>query len=152
MTKYLLFFMIFNLYAQEQCKDDLNKPNNCLLESSKLEVSEIGKNILGKQLTICSQDPLTGFFRNGTCASDINDRGNHSVCAKVNDKFLKYSLAQGNDLVSPDRRYGFPGLKNGDYWCLCAARWLEAYKAGIQLEINKSATHWRALKVIKKYL
>lgn len=149
MIKFFLFLMIFNLHAQEQCE---NGKENCVLESSNLEVSEFGKNILGKKLTVCNKDPLTGFFRNGTCASNDNDFGNHSVCARVSDKFLKYSLSQGNDLISPDLRYGFPGLKNGDYWCLCAARWLEAYKAGIKLEIKKSATHIRAYEVINKKL
>ena len=108
-------------------------------------------NIINTKLKICSLDPITGWTRNGTCFSDSSDRGNHSVCAQVTTEFLEYTKARGNDLSTPNPRYGFKGLKDGDRWCLCAARVKEAKEAGINLKIDKEATHPRALEVFPNF-
>lgn len=104
------------------------------------------KNIYNTDLTKCSDTPKTGYFRDGFCNTGSQDAGTHVVCARVNDKFLSYSKSRGNDLVTP--RGNFPGLKDGDYWCLCALRWLEAFEANddeIIPKINLSATHVKML-------
>jgi uncharacterized protein (DUF2237 family) len=99
------------------------------------------KNVRGTDLQPCSQDPLTGFYRNGYCQTGPEDRGEHVVCAQVTQEFLEYSQEQGNDLMSARPEFGFNGLKPGDKWCLCAARWLEALEAGIAPPIDLEATH-----------
>ena len=89
------------------------------------------KNVLGEILESCSTDPITGWYRDGCCNTDENDRGLHTVCVKVNDEFLKWCKEAGNDLITPHPEFGFPGLKDGDKWCVCAswyARALEAAK------------------------
>ena len=124
---------------------------NCLLEKSQVSASSKPLNIQGEPLTICSQKPLTGFYRNGTCQSDERDKGNHSVCAIMTQEFLEYTKTQGNDLSTPNPRYGFPGLKPGDKWCLCAARFLEAKQAGIKLKVKIDATSIRAVEVTSNF-
>jgi uncharacterized protein len=104
------------------------------------------KNVLGSKLEICCTDPMTGFYRNGKCETGIDDRGIHVVCAKVTDEFLAFTKAQGNDLSTPN--FGFPGLKAGDRWCLCAARWQEALEAGAAPPVDLAATHAAALNVV----
>ena len=79
------------------------------------------KNVLGEDLESCSTEPITGWFRDGCCNTDENDRGLHTVCVKVNDEFLKWCKEAGNDLVTPHPEFGFPGLKDGDKWCVCAS-------------------------------
>lgn len=106
------------------------------------------KNIFGEPLKICGQDPVTGFYRNGYCETGADDLGVHVVCAVVTDAFLEYSRAQGNDLIRPNPSFGFPGLKQGDAWCLCAGRWYEAHKAGKAPMIDPHATHERALDIV----
>ncbi len=86
-----------------------------------------GKNVLGTDLLSCSTDPMTGFYRDGCCNTGGEDRGLHVVCVQVTEKFLSFSREVGNDLSTPIPAYQFPGLKPGDRWCLCAARWKEAY-------------------------
>jgi uncharacterized protein (DUF2237 family) len=108
----------------------------------------MASNVLGTPLITCSQDPLTGYFRNGLCDTCGDDRGMHTVCARMTDAFLEFSLRQGNDLITPLPAYNFPGLKEGDFWCLCLQRWLEAYRAGIAPEIKLEATHASALEYI----
>ncbi len=107
-----------------------------------------GTNVLGGELMACSYSPLTGFFRDGCCNSDEQDQGNHSVCVRVSAEFLKFSMRQGNDLSTPRPEYRFKGLVPGDRWCLCAARWLEAYEAGCAPPVVLEATHERALRVV----
>jgi uncharacterized protein len=107
-----------------------------------------GTNVLGSVLQACSYDPVTGFFRDGCCNSDEQDRGNHSVCVRVSAEFLDFSIRQGNDLSTPRPEYRFKGLKAGDRWCLCAARWLEAYEAGCAPPVVLESTHERALRVV----
>lgn len=106
------------------------------------------RNVLGEPLTPCCHDPVTGFYRDGFCRVGPEDRGNHAVCAMVTEEFLAFSRAQGNDLVTPRPEFGFQGLRPGDRWCLCAARWKEAAEVGLAPPIVLSATHEKALDVI----
>jgi len=105
-------------------------------------------NVLGTALDICSCEPMTGWFRDGNCRTDAADHGRHSVCCVVNEAFLSYSKAQGNDLSTPAPGYGFPGLKPGDHWCVCAPRWLEAYQDGMAPPVRLEATESSALEII----
>ena len=106
------------------------------------------KNIFGTELETCSKDPLTGYFRNGCCETGPDDLGTHTVCAIVTEEFLTYTKNQGNDLSSPNPLYGFPGLKPGDQWCLCASRWVEAHEAGCAPLIQPAATHEKTLEFV----
>ena len=106
-------------------------------------------NVLGTELELCGLDPLTGFLRDGACSSGPEDIGSHTVCAEVNEIFLEYSRSVGNDLSTPLPEHGFPGLKPGDKWCVCASRWLQAYKAGCAPPVYIRATNERALQVIE---
>jgi uncharacterized protein (DUF2237 family) len=103
-------------------------------------------NVLGEKLEICGTDPETGFYRDGCCNTGPDDLGAHVVCAVVTDDFLEYSSAQGNDLSTPRPEFGFPGLKEGDSWCLCASRWQEAFEADSAPRVKLRATHRSALK------
>jgi uncharacterized protein (DUF2237 family) len=105
-------------------------------------------NVLGTRLESCSCDPLTGWFRDGSCRTNQADFGRHSVCAVMNESFLSYSKAQGNDLSSPNAANSFPGLKPGDRWCLCAARWLEAYWDGMAPPVLLEACEISTLEII----
>lgn len=106
----------------------------------------MAKNVLGTDLATCSLAPLTGFYRNGCCDTGADDAGVHVVCAEVTEEFLAFSVAQGNDLVTPRPEFGFDGLVPGDRWCVCAARWQEAYEAGVAPPVVLAATHARALE------
>ncbi|MGD8258643.1 MAG: DUF2237 domain-containing protein [Desulfobacterales bacterium] len=106
------------------------------------------KNVIGTRLESCSLSPLTGFNRNGTCQSVRNDIGVHGVCSQVTDKFLKFTKDRGNDLSTPNALHGFPGLKSGDRWCLCASRWKEAFDNGVAPPVVLSATSEAVLKYI----
>ena len=108
----------------------------------------VARNVLGSELIPCSHDPLTGYFRDGCCNTDASDRGSHVVCAVVTDEFLEYSKSRGNDLSTPRPEYRFPGLKDGDRWCLCALRWREALSEGIAPEIVLECTHEKALDFV----
>jgi len=104
------------------------------------------KNVLGSPLENCSTRPMTGFFRNGCCDTGPMDAGSHTVCVVMTDEFLAFSKARGNDLSTPLPEYGFPGLKAGDRWCLCAPRWQEAFAAGQAPRVALRATHEGALE------
>jgi uncharacterized protein (DUF2237 family) len=104
------------------------------------------KNVLGEPLASCSTRPMTGFFRNGCCDTSDDDRGSHTVCAVMTDAFLAFSASRGNDLSTPMPQFGFPGLKAGDRWCLCAPRWAEALAAGQAPHVILAATHEGALE------
>lgn len=106
------------------------------------------RNVLGTPLQSCSRDPLTGFFRDGCCRTGPEDAGRHVVCAVVTDAFLSYSASMGNDLITARPAWGFPGLKAGDRWCLCASRWAEALAAGCAPPVVLEATHRRALDAV----
>lgn len=111
--------------------------------------SELTKNVLGGLLQACSFDTQTGFFRDGYCHTCMEDVGLHTVCAEVTESFLQFSQQQGNDLSTPRPEWGFPGLKAGDRWCLCALRWLEAYHAGVAPRVALESTHENTLQVVK---
>jgi uncharacterized protein (DUF2237 family) len=106
------------------------------------------RNVLGGVLGVCSKDPLTGFTRTGCCTTGPEDLGSHTVCAVMTPEFLAFSKSRGNVLSTPRPEWAFPGLKPGDRWCLCAARWLEAYEAGVAPRVNLQATHERALDIV----
>ncbi|MBN2163624.1 MAG: DUF2237 domain-containing protein [Pontiellaceae bacterium] len=108
----------------------------------------MAKNVLGTDLVSCSTDPMTGFFRNGKCDTRADDQGMHTVCALMTDDFLIFSKIMGNDLSTPIPEYGFPGLKSGDFWCLCLSRWIQAYEAGMAPKIKLEATHASVLEFI----
>lgn len=105
------------------------------------------RNVLGGPLKACSHDPLTGWLRDGCCNSDARDSGLHTVCALMTEEFLAFSRSRGNDLSTPRPEFGFPGLKPGDRWCLCAARWQEALEAGRAPRVVLAATHVNTLAV-----
>lgn len=106
------------------------------------------RNVLGGPLKSCGANPLTGFFRDGCCNTGGEDLGSHTVCAEMTEAFLAFSQQAGNDLSTPRPEHGFPGLHPGDRWCLCAARWLEAYEAGFAPPVNLAATHRAALEIV----
>ena len=107
-----------------------------------------GVNIFGEPLKTCSNDPVTGFFRDGCCNTGDQDFGMHTVCAVMTEEFLAFSKERGNDLSTPRPQWNFPGLKEGDRWCLCAGRWFEAWKAGRAPLVDLEATHEETLKVV----
>lgn len=139
-------FLVYSFFSFCQTTE------NCLIKNNKnpkikpMETTQ--KNVLGSNLQVASIDPLTGFFRTGFCATDSNDRGVHVVAAVVTDEFLNYSLSQGNDLISAYPANGFPGLKAGNVWCLCALRWKEALKAGVAPPVILEATNIKALQYV----
>ena len=106
------------------------------------------RNVLGGPLSECGSKPLTGFYRDGCCNTGRDDLGVHSVCSLMTAEFLEFSLARGNDLSTPMPDFGFPGLKAGDRWCLCAARWREALQAGCAPRVVLTATHERTLDYV----
>jgi uncharacterized protein (DUF2237 family) len=105
-------------------------------------------NVLGTPLVACSFDPITGYFRDGCCNTNVQDPGTHVVCAQVTAEFLDFSLSRGNDLMTPRPESRFAGLKPGDKWCLCALRWREALEAGVAPPVQLEATHAKALEII----
>jgi uncharacterized protein (DUF2237 family) len=109
----------------------------------------MGKNVFGTKLITCSESPQTGFYRDGCCNTGPQDKGVHTVCAIMTDEFLEFSKSRGNDLTTPMPQWNFPGLKAGDGWCLCAARWLEAYKAGKAPKVKLEATHEKTLDIVE---
>jgi uncharacterized protein (DUF2237 family) len=106
------------------------------------------RNVLGGPLATCCTSPMTGFFRTGSCETGPQDLGTHVVCAQVTAEFLEFSRSRGNDLVTPVPAFGFPGLKPGDKWCLCASRWREAFEAGVAPPVVLAATHENALHFV----
>jgi uncharacterized protein (DUF2237 family) len=106
------------------------------------------RNVFGEPLASCSTEPLTGFYRSGCCDTGPEDRGLHVVCARLTAEFLDFSGRRGNDLTTPVPAFRFPGLKPGDRWCLCAARWQEAFLAGVAPPVVLAATHERALEIV----
>jgi len=106
-------------------------------------------NVLGEPLKPCSEQPLTGFFRDGCCNTSDEDLGRHVVCVRVTREFLEFSRSRGNDLITPMPEYGFPGLQPGDQWCLCAARWQEAFEAGLAPRVVLQSTHAAALQICR---
>ena len=111
-------------------------------------MDKIQKNVLGEDLENCSNNPLTGWFRDGCCNTDDKDHGIHTVCAKVNNEFLQWCKEAGNDLITPHPEFGFPGLKDGDSWCVCAGWYAKAVEAGKGCPIFLKKTHEKTLKLI----
>lgn len=105
-------------------------------------------NVLGGPLEPCGTDPVTGYFRDGSCRSGAEDVGRHTVCAVMTEEFLAHQQAVGNDLSTPLPEYRFPGLRPGDRWCVVAARWLQAYEDGFAAPVVLASTHQRALEVV----
>ena len=106
----------------------------------------MSRNVQQSKLAMCSTNPMTGWYRNGFCETDANDRGSHVVCAQVTDDFLRFTKSRGNDLTTP--RENFLGLKEGDRWCLCALRWKEAYDAGVAPPVVFESTNRSALRYV----
>jgi len=106
------------------------------------------QNVLGQALLPCSLDPLTGYYRTGCCENHGDDVGMHVVCCRVTEEFLRFSAEQGNDLSTPTPQYGFPGLRPGDQWCVCAARWADALAAGMACPVVLESTHVSALEFV----
>ncbi len=113
------------------------------------EPQRTGRNVLGGPLAMCSAKPITGFFRDGCCNTGPQDVGSHTVCAVMTAEFLAFSAKAGNDLSTPMPEYGFPGLRPGDRWCLCAPRWQEAFNAGQAPRVVLQASHEGALEYTK---
>jgi uncharacterized protein len=105
-------------------------------------------NVFDEPLIACSLDPITGFFRDGCCNTNEQDIGSHTVCIQITKEFLEYSRFKGNDLSTPVPDFGFPGLKVGDNWCLCAARWLEAHENNMAPRVYLQRTHKKALEIV----
>ena len=105
-------------------------------------------SVLGEPLEMCGDQPMTGFFRDSYCNTCDEDLGSHTVCVEITQLFLDFSKAKGNDLSSPAPQFGFQGLQEGDAWCLCAARWFEAYESGAAPLVYMQRTHIRALDIV----
>ena len=106
------------------------------------------KNVFGEKLHICCTSPMTGYFRDGSCRTISEDTGTHTVCAVMTDEFLRFSASRGNDLITPHPEFGFPGLKDGDSWCVCAGWYAKAVEAGKGCPIFLKKTHEKTLKLI----
>lgn len=105
-------------------------------------------NILGTPLKACCYAPKTGFYRDGMCRTDQHDHGRHIICAEITNDFLEFTLTRGNDLITPRPEFDFPGLKEGDRWCLCALRWMEAHEAGVAPPVLLASCHEKALEYV----
>ena len=110
--------------------------------------AEQALNVFGQPLAPCGRDPLTGFYRDGCCNTGYDDTGIHTVCIRATGKFLAFSKKRGNDLTTPNPEAGFPGLRPGDQWCLCAGRWKEALDAGVAPPVVLAATHEETLAML----
>lgn len=105
-------------------------------------------NVFGEELLLCGENPITGFYRDGKCNTCEDDLGSHTVCIEATQDFLEYSRFRGNDLSTPMPEFNFKGLKPGDTWCLCAARWLEAQESGMAPRVHLMRTHIKALEIV----
>ena len=112
-------------------------------------MTDLAKNVLGGILQSCSTDPMTGFFRNGCCQVTDEDVGSHGVCIVASGEFLAFSRSRGNDLSTPRPEFGFPGLVPGNRWCLCSARWQEAFEAGAAPQVVLESTSIAALEFVR---
>jgi uncharacterized protein (DUF2237 family) len=106
------------------------------------------KNVFGEEIESCCESPITGFFRDGFCHTDERDEGIHTVCVSMTNDFLEFSKARGNDLSTPRPEFNFPGVKEGDSWCLCAERWAEAYEADMAPTLYIKKTNIRTLDIV----
>jgi len=108
----------------------------------------VERNVIGEDLEPCSIDPLTGWFRDGSCATSPDDRGSHTICAVMTHEFLEHQRRIGNDLTTPARQFGFPGLVPGDRWCVTARNWLRAHRDGAAAPVVLASTHERAADIV----
>jgi uncharacterized protein (DUF2237 family) len=106
------------------------------------------KNVFGEEIETCCESPITGFFRDGFCHTDDTDEGVHTVCVSMTKDFLEFSKSKGNDLSTPRPEFNFPGLKEGDSWCLCAERWVEAYEVSVAPKLYIKRTNLRTLDIV----
>ena len=106
------------------------------------------KNVFGEEIETCCESPITGFFRDGFCHTDDTDEGVHTVCVSMTKDFLEFSKSKGNDLSTPRPEFNFPGLKEGDSWCLCAERWVEAYEVSMAPKLYIKKTNLRTLDIV----
>jgi len=113
-----------------------------------MDKEDFQKNVLGEKLEPCSMSPIAGWFRDGCCNTDEVDYGVHTVCAKVTTKFLEWAKNAGNDLITPHEEFGFPGLKDGDSWCVCAATYAQSIDAGIACKVFLKKTNYKTLEII----
>ena len=113
-----------------------------------METENIQKNVLGEKLESCSMNPVTGWYRDGCCNTDEVDHGVHTVCARVDTKFLEWAKTVGNDLITPHPELGFPGLKNGDCWCVCAGTFAQSIEQGTACKIFLKRTNYKTLAII----
>ena len=143
--------IVNNKKSKKNLKNKLSKKNlkNINIENFS-NSNQTQKNINNQSLQVCSLNPLTGYGRDGYCKLLDGDHGTHTVCAKVTNEFLNYSKSKGNDLITPSKMYNFPGLKNGDKWCLCALRWKEAFEAGVAPPVDLKASHKKSLDYISR--
>lgn len=124
--------------------------NSCRLHDPGQGGGMDARNVLGQPLEACSTRPMTGFYRDGCCHTGPEDRGRHTVCAVMTGDFLAFSRQAGNDLSTPRPEYQFPGLRPGDRWCLCAARWKEAWEAGVAPQVVLASTHEATLRLVPR--
>ena len=106
------------------------------------------KNVFGEEIETCCESPITGFFRDGFCHTDDTDEGVHTICVSMTEDFLEFSKSKGNDLSTPRPEFNFPGLKEGDGWCLCAERWVEAYEVSMAPKLYIKKTNLRTLDIV----
>ena len=123
-------------------------PRLCTKPKTRNQLILMAENVLGGELQTCSSDPMTGFYRDGCCNTGPRDRGTHTVCAVMTDEFLSFTKSRGNDLSTPRPEYDFPGLNEGDRWCLCASRWKEAADENVAPPVVLEATHEKTLSVV----
>ena len=109
---------------------------------------EYQKNVLGEKLEECSVNPLTGWFRDGCCNTNETDQGDHTICVRVTTKFLEWAKTAGNDLITPHPEFDFPGLKDGDNWCICAGTYAQSIDAGTACKIYLKKTNQKTLEII----
>ncbi|KAI8614916.1 hypothetical protein BC830DRAFT_1242440 [Chytriomyces sp. MP71] len=105
-------------------------------------------NVFGAPMAVCCTSPMTGYFRTGSCETDKNDRGLHTICVRITSAFLNHQKTRGNDLITPRPEFDFPGLKEGDRWCVCALRWKESFDAGVITKVLMQSTHLKTLEVV----
>jgi len=157
--KYLIFnFFFLSLtysFSQKKLLKNVSGETTCEplkeINANKImgnKIDKRGKNVLGTDLQIAGEDPITGYYRDGYCSTGAEDEGVHIIAAVLTDEFLRFSKDKGNDLITPRPEYGFVGLKENDRWCLCASRWKEAFEAGVAPPIILQATHEKALEFV----
>jgi uncharacterized protein (DUF2237 family) len=147
----LIFFMFLFIIMpprKTRKKEKKKKRKSKKKKRKSKKNSNLQKNIYNESLKPCSMNPLTGYHRSGYCFTDDMDQGTHTVCAQVNDDFLEYTMNRGNDLSTKNDEYNFPGLKDGDKWCLCALRWSQALKAGKAPPLDLESTNLKTLEYI----